>query len=282
MTTTKILPVLTWRAAICKSDLPPTTRHVALTVSLYMSELGDSAYPGAARLVNDTGLSERTIRDHLAALVEAGWLELVHKGGQAGDRKTANEYRANIPDLSPTPAAADPSNSCTRASDDTDPCSSFRPPLQQLHPISSKNSSRSLHRAREITTETVRNAIAEVFGTQPATSSERGHWQRAAGEIAIALRALDNLEIDLEHEISRRVAAWANRYSAPLTPTSLAKHWSALAAPPPTPTPSTTPGDRTCPLGRCDGTGLILPDNSDEAHHCPCRTKDTDPRRPPK
>lgn len=98
----KLLPLLTWRSAICDSGLPSTTRHVALTLSLYMSERGDSAHPGTDRMVHDTGLSERAVRAHLSALVEAGWLVVTQRGGLKGARKLANEYRASIPD---TPAS---------------------------------------------------------------------------------------------------------------------------------------------------------------------------------
>lgn len=95
---TRIQPLLTWRSAMCDSGLKPVTRHVALTLSLYMSERGDSAYPGAKRLAHDTGLTERSVRDHLACLVGAGWLQLVEKGGIKGDKRHANVYAVRVPD----------------------------------------------------------------------------------------------------------------------------------------------------------------------------------------
>lgn len=93
----KLLPLLTWRSAICDSGLPPTTRHVALTLSLYMNERGSSAYPGAVQLSEDTGLSESTVREHLKRLVDDEWLTLVERGGLKGHRRTANVYQAHQP-----------------------------------------------------------------------------------------------------------------------------------------------------------------------------------------
>lgn len=108
---TRILPLLTWRSAICDSGMAPTTRHVALTLSLYMNERGGSAHPGAVKLAGDTGYSERTVRDHLAILTAEGWLALVEEGGLKGHKRIANEYRATIPDGFTTPeppAGVDP------------------------------------------------------------------------------------------------------------------------------------------------------------------------------
>lgn len=91
----RLLPLFSWRSAICQSDLPSTTRHVALTLSLYMSERGDSAYPGAERLASDTGLTVRCVRQHLKTLEDRGWLVCRVRGGGAGK---ATEYAATIPE----------------------------------------------------------------------------------------------------------------------------------------------------------------------------------------
>lgn len=92
-------PLFTWRSAICKSDLPAPSRHVALVLSLHMSELGDSCYPSQARLVRETGLSRRTVQRHLDKLEEEGWIE--HHGWKTwespgGEQKT-KRWRAVLP-----------------------------------------------------------------------------------------------------------------------------------------------------------------------------------------
>lgn len=70
----RLSALFTWRSAICDSELPSTSRHVALTLSLHMSERGDSCFPSVRRLADETGLSRRTVQRHLKELVEAGWL----------------------------------------------------------------------------------------------------------------------------------------------------------------------------------------------------------------
>ena len=96
---TTLSPLFTWRGAIASPDskLDPTTRLVALTLSLHMNERGGSAFPGAPLLAEETGLSERSVRDHLKILVGSGWLDQTEKGGQKGERRRANAYRACVP-----------------------------------------------------------------------------------------------------------------------------------------------------------------------------------------
>jgi Helix-turn-helix domain len=93
-----------WQRAIRDSELPPMTRHVALTLSTYMNAEGGSAFPGAARLARDTGRSERKVRERLGLLVKAGWLVEVERGGLRGEERRANRYQARTPvDNSRTP-----------------------------------------------------------------------------------------------------------------------------------------------------------------------------------
>jgi DNA-binding transcriptional ArsR family regulator len=78
------------------SNLEPPSRHVALALSLYMSERGDSAWPSVARLAADTGLSLRTVQTHLGKLTEAGWLTSTPRHKADGSR-TSNLYTATVP-----------------------------------------------------------------------------------------------------------------------------------------------------------------------------------------
>lgn len=130
MTESKILPLLTWRSSICDSDLPSTTRLVALALSLYMNERGGSAFPGADKLAKATGLTDRAVRDHLHKLVDTGWLVLVERGGVRGEVRRANHYRASTPE----PPSVVPLNliQCTPEPDDAHPCTTFTPSLQEL------------------------------------------------------------------------------------------------------------------------------------------------------
>lgn len=94
--------LFTWRsAARCdESGLSATQHHVALTVSLFMSEHGDSAFPSVATLAGISGLAESTVRQALRDLERHGWLSIELNRG----RGHTNRYIAEIPDVNP-PAA---------------------------------------------------------------------------------------------------------------------------------------------------------------------------------
>ncbi len=64
----------TWRHAILKSNLPPTTRHVLLTLSCYMDDVGQSCFPSIELLCESTGLSNRAVIDHLRVAEQSGWI----------------------------------------------------------------------------------------------------------------------------------------------------------------------------------------------------------------
>lgn len=86
-----------WRHAILKSDLGPTTRHVLLTISCYMNDVGGGCYPTTRELASATGLSERAVCEHIGKAVTAGWLK-VSEHGFRGQRWKNHEYRAAWPD----------------------------------------------------------------------------------------------------------------------------------------------------------------------------------------
>ena len=84
-----------YRAAIRKSDLPATTRLVALVLSDFMDyRTLDDARPGLAMMVRQTRLGRSTVKEHLAELVRLEWLEVVEAGGFP---KKAAVYRGVIP-----------------------------------------------------------------------------------------------------------------------------------------------------------------------------------------
>ncbi len=111
----KLKPLFTWRSAICESDLHRTTRHIALTLSLHMSEMGDSCFPSIARLARESGCDSRTVQRHLRTLEAEGWIERGEHIGTGGRGKygTGVQYRAviktpgSVPPVSDKPPAAD-------------------------------------------------------------------------------------------------------------------------------------------------------------------------------
>lgn len=86
----------TWRSAILKSNLKPTTRHVLLTLSCYINDVGQSAYPSIKVLASNTGLTERAVGNNLRSARDIGWLR-VGKHGFSGQRWANNEYFPQIP-----------------------------------------------------------------------------------------------------------------------------------------------------------------------------------------
>lgn len=87
----------TWRHAIIKSGLSPTTRHVLLTLSCHLNDLGEDCFPSTAMLAEETGLSERSVCTHLATAAALGWF-VVRKHGFAKQRWARHEYLPRIPD----------------------------------------------------------------------------------------------------------------------------------------------------------------------------------------
>lgn len=85
-----------WRQAILDSELPPTTRHVLLTLACHMNDAGQSCYPSIELLCKETGLSNRAVITHLQNAAEAGWIS-VAKHGFAGQRWANNEYKMAWP-----------------------------------------------------------------------------------------------------------------------------------------------------------------------------------------
>lgn len=90
-------PLFTWRTAIARSNLPGPVKGVAYTLSLHMTELGESCWPGIPRLAAESGFSERTVQSALRTLADQGWLRVQLR---AGPRKT-NRYSCLVPEGAP-------------------------------------------------------------------------------------------------------------------------------------------------------------------------------------
>lgn len=94
----RMRPLMSWRKAISVSDLEPTTRHVALTLSLHMNESGGSCFPSQKTLAAETGLARSTVNSHLGKLLDAGFLMIGHRRRESDGRQSSNEYQAAIPE----------------------------------------------------------------------------------------------------------------------------------------------------------------------------------------
>jgi hypothetical protein len=85
-----------WRHAVLKSDLPATTRHVLLTISCFMNDVGGGCYPTQEKLAEASGLTDRAIRKHIDDAVSAGWLKKKEHGFR-GQKWRSYEYEAAWP-----------------------------------------------------------------------------------------------------------------------------------------------------------------------------------------
>ena len=92
-----------WRAAILASDLPATTRHVLLTLSCHMNDLGQSCFPSMELLAAETGLSKRSVVEHISIARALGWI-CSRKHGYAGRAWARSEYW--IPELDALPSSS--------------------------------------------------------------------------------------------------------------------------------------------------------------------------------
>ncbi len=127
-------PLYDWTSAIADSDLAPTSRHVALTFALHLNRRDRSAFPGAAKLADETGLHLSTVKRALADLEARGWLVCEQRGGSLrGGRRLATVWSCAIPD-DPTGSAEHRVQTTTGSPERADRSSCAREPVAQSDP----------------------------------------------------------------------------------------------------------------------------------------------------
>jgi hypothetical protein len=84
-------PAWTWRHAILEAELPATTKHVLLTISCFMNDVGEGCYRTTKELAQFTGLSERAVCTHIENAAKLGWLKKSQHGFR-GQKWKRNEY----------------------------------------------------------------------------------------------------------------------------------------------------------------------------------------------
>ena len=89
-------PKWSWQQAILESALPPTTRHVLLTLATYMNSHGDNCFPSHQTIAKNTGLTVRSVITHIQVAVDAGFL-VKEKRNLPGRVWDANEYYPSFP-----------------------------------------------------------------------------------------------------------------------------------------------------------------------------------------
>src|SRR5687767_13621608 len=92
-----------WRAAFCSPEGPTsTTRTVLLVVSNHMAPDGSSAWPGQELIADESGFCLRTVKYHLAAAEQLGWLKRSkrRRGGRESWRHGTDYFPAFPPEFS--------------------------------------------------------------------------------------------------------------------------------------------------------------------------------------
>lgn len=243
----ELAPLFTWRSAITDSDLKPVTRHVALTLSLHMNERGGSCWPSMPTLAAETGLAVDTVRTHMKALTQRGWLKRTDRPGQS------SLWNATVPTTaiepsSPTPPLRHPSSPAPLVPDPTGARRESHPsgltaPTPPVPPETSTSLSSSVNSPVAPTSSTrsrkppsskppptprkpdlLWEALLAACGIDPdeLTDSARG----AANKAAAQLRGVNATPA----QVKLRARVWPQRFEgATLTPTALARHWAQLA-----------------------------------------------------
>ena len=160
----------TWQHAVADSDLPATTRHVLLTIALYMNKFGGGSYPTTKTLAEKTGLSERAVCTHIQVAKEHGFLT-IKKHGFGGRNWANNEYAAAFPDDEQgTERDAEPSdealNVVPRGTEPND-----TEALNEVHttsPVTKPKKSNSPKKSDEKPKETVRGNLETILSAEMA------------------------------------------------------------------------------------------------------------------
>jgi hypothetical protein len=124
---------LTYLKSLRGHKMSPRAYRVLVEVFNYTDESGRHAYPGERRLAEDTGMSQRTVRDHLKWLAHNGYLIKGARGHGGGGRGQgiATVYAVDLPAGCPLPTGEIPS---TYRRDEFDLPAPARPPSDPLTP----------------------------------------------------------------------------------------------------------------------------------------------------
>jgi len=93
----KVKDVFEWRDTVLSKSGPcPTTRLVLSALGKHMNKTGGSCYPSYELLVEETGLSLRSVKRHMNLANNEGWFKRSEKKGHAkGWRRY--DYQATLP-----------------------------------------------------------------------------------------------------------------------------------------------------------------------------------------
>lgn len=101
------IPVWTWRDAIRQAQIAPLTKLVCYTIANYLSDAGKGYSIDVASIIDESGLSNRSVATHIQLAIDAGLLH-VERQKDDGGRYRWSHYRPQFPgecELAREPAA---------------------------------------------------------------------------------------------------------------------------------------------------------------------------------
>lgn len=89
-----------WQHAIRSSKLESTTKLVCYTIWSHMASDGTGCFPSYALIAEESGLSRRSVIDHVQKAAQAGFLQVDNRQRENGSA-TSNIYRPTMPGSEP-------------------------------------------------------------------------------------------------------------------------------------------------------------------------------------
>ena len=204
--TAQLSPLFSWRGQIAGSDLNSTSKLVAFTLSLHMSERGDSCFPSIDTLADETSLHHDTVKTHLAKLAAAGWISKTYDRSVKG-RGTRVYYAAAIP---------------STGADDPPPYESVNEDVNESDETSSRAEAPTMAKAQR---DALFQSIVSACGMEYGEMTKR--QQRSC---AVAMAELAAVQATPE-EVHRRSLIYRQKFECALTPNALANQWAGLREP---------------------------------------------------
>lgn len=90
-------PKFEWQSAFIASGLTGNTGFIGLLMSTFDNGDGNGFFITEKRITEMTGLSERSVRDHIGKLRSTGWVERVRTGRRVGGASWASTYQLRNP-----------------------------------------------------------------------------------------------------------------------------------------------------------------------------------------
>lgn len=143
-----------WRHAVVASDISGDCKHLLITLSLYMNEMGGSCFPTIETLMANTGRGKTWVHKYLNEAVKTGWIERASvarktsKGDNRGWRR--NEYVAIWPEQNLTTESQEFQSSSTEKGSSPD-----EPPVKE-------GSSREVNGSSPLAKKVVREANTNI------------------------------------------------------------------------------------------------------------------------